>query len=95
MRFREYPLLNAPNLVVLILRQGEGAPATLDDCAATLRDLLERADEHPPFGPKDVAVRLEMLIRYLTEARLLEPAGGGAFVTTEGAGAAAETAGRS
>ena len=82
MRFREYPLLNAPNLVVIILKQGAEAPATLDDCAATLADLLARADEHPPFGPKEVAVRLEMLINYLTEARLLQPAGGGAFVTT-------------
>ena len=32
-----------------------------------------RADEHPPFGPEEVASRLEMLIRYLAEARLLAP----------------------
>ena len=82
MRFGEYPLLNAPNLVVIILKQGAEAPATLDDCAASLAALLARADEHPPFGPKEVAGRLEMLIRYLTEARLLQPAGGGTFVAT-------------
>lgn len=82
MRFREYPLLNAPNLVVIILKQGSEAPATLADCAATLHGLLDRADEHPPFGPEDVAVRLQMLIRYLTEAKLVQPVDGGAFVTT-------------
>ena len=37
MRFREYPLLNAPNLVVIILRQGAAAPATLADCASDPR----------------------------------------------------------
>jgi hypothetical protein len=44
--------------------------------------LLDRADEHPPFGPEDVASRLRMLIRYLIEANLLADAGGGAVATT-------------
>jgi hypothetical protein len=82
MRFREYPLLNAPNLVVIILRRGLDAPATRADCAATLEGLLARADEHPPFGPDEVAARLDTLIRYLTEAKLVEPVAGGAFATT-------------
>ena len=71
MRFREYPLLNTPNMVVIILRTAAEGPATLDDAAARLQALLDVADEHPPFGPRDVASRLEMLIRYLIEARLL------------------------
>jgi len=82
MRFREYPLLNAPNMVVTILRAASEAPATLADCAARLQALLDRADEHPPFGPEDMASRLQMLIRYLIEAKLLQPAPDGSFTAT-------------
>jgi hypothetical protein len=82
MRFREYPLLNAPNMVVIILRAGEERPATRADCVAALQGLLDRADEHPPFGPSDIETRLGMLIRYLTEAKLLQPVDRDAFETT-------------
>jgi hypothetical protein len=83
MRFREYPLLNTPNMVVVVLKAAADGPTTLEDCVARLQALLEQADEHPPFGPREVASRLGMLIRYLTEARLLAPAGDGGFVLTE------------
>jgi hypothetical protein len=83
MQFREYPLLNTPNMVVVILRAAAEGPATREDCAARLQALLAVADEHPPFGPREVASRLEMLIRYLTEARLLAPADGGGFTLTD------------
>ena len=81
MRFAEYPLLNVPNLVVILLRQG-AVPATVADATAALQALLDRTGEHPPYGRADIAARLGMLVRYLTEARLLAPAGDGAFVTT-------------
>jgi hypothetical protein len=83
MRFREYPLLNTPNMVAIILREAEAGPATLQDCAARLQALLARADEHPPFGPAEVASRLETLVRYLVEARLLAPERDGRFALTE------------
>ncbi|MFO1141114.1 MAG: hypothetical protein U1E59_01790 [Amaricoccus sp.] len=83
MLFREYPLLNTPNLVVVILRAAAAGPATLDDCMTQLQALLDRADEHPPFGPADVAPRLATLVRYLTEARLLAPDGDDRFTVTE------------
>jgi hypothetical protein len=83
MLFREYPLLNTPNVVVVILRTAAEGAATLADCAARLQSLLDRAGEHPPFGPRDVASRLEMLIRYLTEAGLLAPGTGGSFTLTQ------------
>ena len=83
MRFREYPLLNTPNMVVIILREASEPPATLADCAARLRALLNQADEHPPFGSEDVASRLEMLIRYLFEARLLAGQADGSFSITD------------
>jgi hypothetical protein len=83
MRFRECPLLNSPNMVVTILREAQEGPATLTNVAARLQALLDQADEHPPFGPGDVASRLEMLIRYLSEAKLLAPGPDGAFTLTE------------
>lgn len=90
MRFREFPLLNTPSLVVVILKAAEAAPATVEDCAARLEALLERAGEHPPFGPEEVASRLGMLVRYLTEARLLARAGHGFVLTDRGAAALSE-----
>lgn len=83
MRFREYPLLNTPNMVVVILRTASEALATRDDCARRLRATLDQAGEDPPFGPDEVASRLDMLIRYLTEARLLVSSGEGLFAITE------------
>ena len=83
MLFREYPLLNTPNMVIVILRAAAEGPATRDGCVARLQALLDRADEHPPFTAADVATRLEMLIRYLTEARLLAPGEAGVFTLTE------------
>lgn len=82
MRFREYPLLNTPSLVVTILRAAEGR-ATLADCVDRLTALLDRLDEHPPFTPDEMASRLGMLVRFLTEARLLAPAPDGSFTLTE------------
>jgi hypothetical protein len=91
LRFREYPLLNTPNMVAIILREAAGGVATLEGCAARLQTLLERADEHPPFGPEEVALRLEMLIRYLAEARLIAHAPEGTFgLTARGRAALAE-----
>ena len=83
MRFREYPLLNTPNMVVTILRTASEGRATLAACAARLQALLGQADEHPPFGPEEVASRLDMLIRYLAEAKLVLPGSDGTFTTTE------------
>lgn len=82
MRFREYPLLSTPSMVATILRAAEGE-ATVADCTRRLTSLLDRLDEHPPFGPDEVASRLGMLVRYLTEARLLAPGPGGSFTLTE------------
>jgi restriction system protein len=83
MRFREYPLLNIPNMVAIILREAAGGAATLAGCGAQLQALLDRADEHPPFGPEDAASRLQMLIRYLAEARLIAHAADGSFALTD------------
>lgn len=82
MHFREYPLLNTPHLMLVILRacaEGETSP---DACTARLRELLARADEHPPYGDAEIRARLDLLRRYLAEARLIAPADGDRFVIT-------------
>lgn len=88
MRFREYPLLNTPNMVVVVLREAATGATTLDACALSLRQLLDRADEHPPFGPEDVASRLETVVGYLDEAKLIVATENGGFrITDRGAAA--------
>lgn len=82
MHFREYPLLNTPHLMLLILREaaaGETSPAA---CAARLRELLAMADEHPPYGEAEIRGRLDVLRRYLAEAGLVEPVEGDRFRIT-------------
>jgi hypothetical protein len=83
MLFREYPLLNTPNMVAVILREASAdGGGTLESCTERLLVLLDAADEHPPFGREDVALRLRTLIRYLTEARLVTGGEPGAFTLT-------------
>lgn len=83
-RFREYPLRNTPNMVAMVLRGAERGPVTRDGCVEDLLQLLSRADEHPPFGRDDVATRLEVVLRNLSEARLLAPGAEGYALTPRG-----------
>jgi hypothetical protein len=82
MLFRDYPLLNTPNLILVLLRAAEEGPATLGAAQAALAALLAQAHEHPPVGPGDVAPRLAMLVRYLAEARLVAIGADGSFALT-------------
>ncbi len=81
MDFEEYPLLNTPNLVAVILRAAAGG-ASVEDCAERLDRLLEQADEHPPVSEEEVRRRIEVIRRLLAEARLVEPEDGGRFHLT-------------
>ena len=89
-RFREYPLLNTPNMVATVLRAAEAGPVTLAGCVQRLLWLLGQAGEHPPFGPADVAARMEVVLRNLTEARLVAPEGMGLILTPRGRAVLAE-----
>jgi hypothetical protein len=83
MPFREHPLLNTPSMVLVVLRAASGdGPATVATSAAALAGLLDRAGERPPFGPEEIASRLEMLVRYLAEAKLVSLGPDGSFVAT-------------
>ncbi|HUF86333.1 MAG TPA: hypothetical protein VMM59_03040 [Thermohalobaculum sp.] len=93
MHFREYPLLNTPHLMLLILREAAGGETSLAACAGRLRQLLARARERPPYGDDEIGARLDALRRYLAEARLIAPAGGERFaITARGREALAEHA---
>ena len=76
MHFREYPLLNTPHLMLVLLREADRHETTPDACVARLRELLTMADEDPPYGEAEIRARLDVLRRYLAEAELVEPVEG-------------------
>jgi hypothetical protein len=82
MMFREYPLLNTPNLVAVLLRAAETVPSTIGQAQAALAARLAQAGEHPPFGPADVAPRLGALLRCLAMARLVSVGEDGSYSLT-------------
>lgn len=73
MHFREYPLLNTPHLMLVILREAARGETTTAACAARLREFLAMANEDPPYGEAEIHARLDVLRRYLAEAGLIEP----------------------
>lgn len=81
-RFREYPLLNTPNMVATVMRAASSRPVTLEGCVAALESVLGRAEEHPPFRSDEIADRLRVVVRMLTDARLLVDVGDAAFALT-------------
>ncbi len=81
-RFREFPLLNTPNMVATVLNAAASAPVTLEDCVAEVQALLRRAGEETPFGAGDIAARLTTVLRNLSEARILAHDGSSAFTLT-------------
>jgi hypothetical protein len=83
MHIREYPLLNTPHLVLVLLGAAEKGPATVEDCVRNLAALLDRADEHPPVAEDEMRRRFGMLRRQLAIARLVKPSGEEGFTLTE------------
>lgn len=82
MHFRESPLLNTPHLMLVILRGAAEGETSLEACQERLGELLVRAAERPPYGADEIRGRLDLLRRYLAEARLIEPAREGRFAIT-------------
>ncbi len=82
MHFREFPLLNTPNLMLVILREAAAGETSVEGCARRLDTLLALTDEHPPYGETEILARLDALCRYLEEARMIAPAGEGRFAIT-------------
>lgn len=80
---RDYPLLNRPNLVALLLRAAGDGPARLDDCLDRLRAALAAAREEVPLPDSELRARFADLATDLTAARLLEDLGGGLFALSD------------
>ena len=83
MQFSEFPLLNTPNLTVILLRTAAAGQTTLDDAVERLRDSLRKAHENPPFDDKALGRRLRVVGTYLTEAGMLQFHSGDTLVITD------------
>lgn len=91
MHFREFPLLNTPHLLLVILREAAGGETSVAACGRRLAGLLASASERPPYGEDEILARLDLLRRYLAEARLIAPTSDGRFsITPRGREALAE-----
>jgi hypothetical protein len=82
----EFPLLNRPALMLLMLKAAAGSPATLPDCRARLTHELDRIQERPGVADDVILAELEEVRRHLTAAGLLEPGEGGTFMLTQRGG---------
>lgn len=83
MEFEEYPLLNVPTLMLLVLRAAAAGPVTLEICRAKLDRMLARANEHPAVSEADVVAHLAKARDHLAAARLLMRLDGDRFVIAE------------
>lgn len=79
----DYPLLNRPNLVAILLRAAGDGPAGIDDCVHRFRAALTAARERDRLPEAELGARFAGLAAELTAARLLEDLGGGQFALTD------------
>lgn len=77
----DYPLLNTPNLVALILREADAGMATAEGCADRLAGLF---GGEPPVDRDSLLARCARHARWLGEAGLIEPRDGGWRLTDRG-----------
>jgi hypothetical protein len=82
-QFREYPLLNTPNLIAVMLRAAAAGTPSVADCAARLHRLLAQAGETPDVPPAKILRWLDGLRGHLAAARLVHPVGADRFTLTE------------
>ncbi len=66
----DYPLLNTPNLVALILREAEAHGASAEGCADRLAALF--GETPPALDRHAIVARVATHLRWLREARLLD-----------------------
>lgn len=81
MDLEEYPLLHFPDLVLALLRAGNGG-GTIAAAAGQLTRLRARARERQRVDPAELIRRLDRARRHLVAARLLEMADAESFHTT-------------
>jgi len=83
----ELPLVNTPNLMILILHEAQSGAASVESCAAHLARLAETTGETLPLDRGQIDARISAHIRYLSAARLIEQHGDGWRLTSRGRGA--------
>ena len=79
----DFPLVSAPGLMALILKQAETGDVTLNSCAHRVDALFADARKVPALPPEEIRERLDGHIRDLVIARLLEPGREGVWLLTE------------
>jgi hypothetical protein len=83
MDLSEFPLLNRPALMLLVLKVAADGPATLRDCRARLAVDLGRIHERPEVPEALIVAELEEVHGHLVAAGLLAPAEGDVFGVTD------------
>lgn len=66
----DFPLLNTPNLVALILREADGHGASAEGCADRLSRLF--GEDVPPLDRDALVAHCAKHLRWLREARLVD-----------------------
>jgi restriction system protein len=82
MDLSEYPLLNRPALMLLVLKTAAERPATPRDCRDRLDTELARIHEKPEVPEAVIGAELDEVAKHLVAARLLQR-GDGAFALTQ------------
>jgi len=82
MDLSEYPLLNRPALMLLMLKAAAERPVTIMDCRRRLAEELERIHEQPDVPESLIAAELGEVAKHLLAARLLVEGDGEAFSLT-------------
>lgn len=82
MELGDFPLLNTPHLVVVMLKTTSGGEASIDDALNYLRKILRVAGEQPPFAEEILRQRLQAIGHHLMQVGLLAPVEGGRFRIT-------------
>jgi hypothetical protein len=86
MDISEFPLLNRPALMLLMLKKAAAGPVTIADCRARLNDELDRIHESPDVADDVIHAELEEVQRHLAAAGLLVIGQGGTFTLTQRGG---------
>ena len=82
MDLSEYPLLNRPALMLLVLKTAAEQPVTMRGCQDRLAEELNRIHERPGVPEPVIAAELDEVSKHLEAARLLARSHGETFSLT-------------
>ena len=76
------PLLHDADLMLALLKTGDGAPANLGDCIAYIRANLRAANIEAEVTDAELRERLQEALLHLEKARLVDPRTADSYQTT-------------